>query len=201
MLVLAPSLYGVVFVAHANPTIQQTQTQGPCPTYHTILEVDLVNSVPIQSSVGQTVITTFHVIYPDGTPATLNPETTSFLWSGPSGQTEFDNVPVVFTGNVGFYNYTQQLTEDLVKATGQGTVVVSVIACSCQDIQGNRGPTSLTSSNTTLTPSDNSNEVIGPTTPTTQPILGSNLLVPLIVAILLIIAILLALRRRGQKKT
>ena len=202
-LLLALSLFGFgsALIIHANPTIQQTQTQGPCPTYHTNLEVDLVNSVPINSAIGQTVITTFHVIYPDGTPATLNPERASFLWGGPSGQTEFDNVLVVFTGNAGFYNYTQQITDDLVKATGQGTVIVSVVACSCQDIQGNRGPTSLTSSNTTLTPSDNSNEVIGPQTPTTQPILGSNLLVPLIIIILLIIATLLALRRRGKKKT
>lgn len=185
----------VTITASARPSIFQTTPS--CPTYQVNLAVDLVNSNPITATVGVTVVTQVHVVYGDGTPTTLSPETISFLWVGQNGQSEYDNVPVVYTGTPGLYNYTQVITADMIQATGQGKVTVYVVSCSCSDIRGNRGPVSNVSSDLTLTPSDNSNINVGP--PAVVPQLFS-WIVPLIIAILLLIAVLLFLIRRRKKK-
>jgi hypothetical protein len=180
----------------AKPSVQQTTPS--CPTYQVNLVVDLVNSDPTNPQVGDTVVTRVHVVYNDGTPVTLSPETISFLWTGTAGQKEFDNVAVVYTGEPGFYNYTETVTQDIFQAVGQGKVTIAVVACSCSDIRGNRGPISPVNSDATLTPSDNSNLLVGPQTQPPQPM---NYLVPAAIAILLIIALLLFfMRKKGQKK-
>jgi hypothetical protein len=202
----------------AKPSIQQVE--GGCPTYQTNLAVDYINSLPHVVLVGdtlpqlalvgdtlphlalggETVVTTFHVVYPDGTPVTLSPETASFNWTGPSGSKEFDNVPVVFNGTAGFYIYSQPFTQDIIQATGVGTITIAVVVCSCQDGLGNRGPTGLISSIQTLIPIDNSQ--IAPTTPTQTPTqMLTNYLVPIAILILLVLALLLLLLRRRGKKT
>jgi hypothetical protein len=194
MVVLVPGAN----LASAAPGVQQASPG--CPTYQTNLTVDFVNSIPHLALVGDTIVTTFHVIYPDGTPVTLEPQTASFNWTGPSGSKEFDNVPVVFNGRAGFYNYTQPFTQDLIQATGSGTITIAVVVCSCQDGLGNRGPTGLISSIQTLIPTDNSQ--IAPTTPPQTPTqMVTNYVVPIVIIILLILALLLLLRRRGKKKT
>jgi hypothetical protein len=180
----------------AKPSVQQTTPS--CPTYQVNLVVDLVNSDPTNPQVGDTVVTRVHVVYNDGTPVTLSPETISFLWTGTAGQKEFDNVAVVYTGEPGFYNYTQTVTQDIFQAVGQGKVTIAVVACSCSDIRGNRGPISPVNSDATLTPSDNSNLFIGPQAQ--GPGQPFNWLVPLAIAILLIIALLLFLMRSRRKK-
>lgn len=192
MVVLVPGAN----LASAAPGMQQV---GPgCPTYQTNLTVDFVNSIPHLALAGDPVVTTFHVIYPDGTPVTLEPQTASFNWTGPSGSKEFDNVPVVSNGTAGFYNYTQPFTQDIIQATGSGTITIAVVVCSCQDGLGNRGPTGSISSIQTLIPTDNSQ--IAPTTPPQTPMV-TNYLVPIVIIILLILALLmLLLRRRGKKK-
>ncbi len=197
------STYGTTHVA-------QTTTTGPaCATYQTNLAVILVDStphIPTSTIVGATVVTIFHVVYPDGSPVTLQPQTTSFLWSGANGQKEFDNVPVTYTGNPGFYNYTATLSQEIVQATGQGVITIAVVTCSCQDPLGNRGPTGNVNSLITIDTSDNSQEQIGTSTATTQQ--GGNQIftstdVILLLFTLLIIAILLLLarsRRKGKKQ-
>ena len=201
MMILIVVVSGVPLIVAARPSLLQTTTPG-CPTYLVNIIVDFVDSTPINAVAGITVITRFHVIYPDGTPVYLLPETTSFLWVGGQGQKEFLNVPVIFTGDPGWYNYTQTITDDLVQATGEGKVTVSVMTCSCSDGLGNRGPLTDVSSNTTFTPSDNSNVIIGPpqttTTETEQPFTWA---VPLAIALLLIIALLLFFLRSRRKKT
>jgi hypothetical protein len=151
--------------------------------------------------VGDIVVTRVHVVYPDGTPVTLSPETISFLFKGSNGEKEFDNVQVIYTGTPGFYNYTQTITADLVQATGQGKVTIFVVRCSCSDGSENRGPVGLVSSDLTLTPSDNSNLNIGiPPPPSPFGQVSTNLVL-FFIFLLLVIALLLFLRRRrGQQK-
>ena len=194
MLLVVVSL-GYNFTVFAKPSVQQATP--PCPTYQVNLALDLVNSNPTNPQVGDTVVTRVHVVYNDGTPVTLSPETISFIWKGVSGQEQKDNVPVVYTGEPGFYNYTETITQDLSQTLGAGQVIISVVACSCSDIRGNRGPISLTESDTTFTPSDNSHLFVGPQTQPPQPI---NYLVPAVIALLLIIALLLFLMRSRRKK-
>jgi hypothetical protein len=197
MLIVLGSALTVVF---AQSTVLQTTTTEPCPTYQTNLLVDVVDSVPISVTTGGTVVTRIHVIYPDGTPATLEPELVSFLWTGSQGLKQFDNVQVTYTGSPGFYTYSQEITQDLVQATGGGLVVVSAVRCSCSDGGGNRGPTGNTDSNITITPSDNSNVQMGQVTTTVQGPTITSYLVPMIVGILVIIALLLFLMRSRRKK-
>lgn len=187
--------------AFATLNIPPAQNSG-CPTYLTNLQVDFVNSSPTQVTVGDMVTTMFHVVYPDGTPVQLAPQTASFLWIGAVGQKEFDNVQVTYTGNPGYYNYTQTVTADLAQATvgsgGTGKITIYVATCSCSDALGNRGATGNIGSDETLTPSDNSNLNAGLPPSTQQPF---TYIVPIIIAILVILAILLFLRRsRGKKK-
>lgn len=198
-LVLFSSL--LPLAAYATFSLLPAQTTG-CPTYLTNLQIDFVNSSPIQVTAGQVVATMFHVVYPDGTPVQLVPQTASFLWIGAVGQKEFDNVQVDYTGNPGYYNYTQTFTADLAQATvgssGTGKVTLEVAVCSCSDALGNRGPTGNIGSDETLTPSDISNLNAGLPPSTLQPF---TYVVPIIIAILVILAILLFLRRsRGKKK-
>jgi hypothetical protein len=199
------ALLALVFLAAYLPGGTYAQSnlrpaQG-CPTYLTNLTIDIVNSNPTQITTGDLVVTTFHVIYPDGTPVTLTPQTASFLWVGAAGQQEFDNVQVTYTGNPGFYNYTQTVTPDLATATlgssGTGTVTIYAASCSCSDALGNRGPTQGIGSDQTLTPSDDSHLNVGPTV---QPQPITTFLVPIVIAIFLILALLLFLRRSRAKK-
>lgn len=185
--------------AFATPAVLPTQVV--CPTYLTNLTVDYINSTPNPLTVNGNVTTMFQVVYPDGTPVQLSPETGSFLWVGAAGQKEFDNVPVTYTGKPGYYNYTQTLTSDIVQAAlgsnSTGKITVQVVNCSLSDASGNRGPTGNIGSDETLITTDNSNLNVAPQTPTQQPI---SYLVPLIIAILIILAILLFLRRSRTKK-
>lgn len=197
-------VYLVAFTAYAPLAAHAATIVHPdqgCPAYLTSLVVDLVNSSPIQVTVGDVVTTTFHVIYPDGTPATLAPQTASFLWVGAAGSTQFDDVNVTFTGSPGFYNYAQTITGDLLHATVgssvSGGISVYLAACSCADASGNRGPTGNIGSDSTLTPSDNSNLNIGPQTRVQQQV---SFLVPTIIGLLIIASILLLFRRSRSKK-
>jgi hypothetical protein len=185
----------------AFSTANLLPAQGACPTYLTNLTVDLVNSSPISITTGDVVTTTFHVVYPDGTPVQLTPETASFLWTGAAGQKEFYNVNVTYTGNPGYYNYTEAVTADITQATlgsaTTGKIYVQVAVCSLSDALGNRGPTGDIGSGETLTPSDNSNLNAGPPPSTVQPL---TYVIPIIIAILVIIALLLFLRRSKKGK-
>jgi len=199
LLMLIVLIPGSTLVSAGTTAPQQA---AGCATYQTNLIVDYINSVPHQATVGDTIVTTFHVIYPDGTPVTLSPPTASFNWMGPTGQTEFDNVPVAYNGTPGFYNYTQPFTQDIVTAAGSGTITISVVFCSCQDGVGNRGPTGLVSSVQTPTPIDDS---LVSTTSQPQTLLQqlvANYTIPALIIVLIILALLaLVLRRRRKKKT
>jgi hypothetical protein len=201
MFLLVIAISGYSITVFASVSVQQTTTTPSCPTYQVNLLVDLTDATPINAAVGTTVVTKVHVVYQDGTPVTLSPQTMSFLWTGTNGQKEFDNVPVVYTGTPGFYNYTQLITSDLLQATGQGKVTIWVATCSCSDVRANRGPITNTDSDLTLTPSDNSNLNVG--TPTTSPNPFEQLITlaaPIAIIILLLIALLLFLRRGREKK-
>ena len=199
------------YLVGAGQNVQQTTTTTTphgCSTYQSNLLVDWVNSTPHMVSVGQTIVTTFHIVYPDGTPVTLSPETASFNWTGPSGWKEFGNVQVIYNGTPGFYFYTQNFTQDLVQTTGSGTITIAVAWCSCRDALGNRGPTGDTSSIQTITPLDLSQIVpliLTTTTTTTQvtppPLIPAILAIPIIIIILLILALLMFVLRRRRKKT
>lgn len=174
--------------------------QVSCPTYLTNLAVDLVNSSPTQVKAGDVVTTTFHVVYPDGTPVTLMPETASFVLIGAAGSKEFNAVSVAYTGNPGSYTYTQTITPDLAQATlgssGAGKITVEVGGCGLSDALSNRGPTGAVASDETLSPSDDSHLNVGSTTQTPQAV---NYIVPLLIALLIIVAILLFLLRSRRK--
>lgn len=201
MMVLISLLVFASYLPLAHAALSVSQTESGCATYLTNLVVDLVNSSPTQVTVGDVVTTNVHVIYPDGTPVTLAPQTLSFLWNGTAGQQEYDNVAVTFTGNPGFYNYTQTVDSALAQATlgsaSAGALYVRVGFCSASDALGNRGPTSNIGSDETLTPADTSNLNVGPTTQTTQPV---SYIVPIAIALLLILAAILLLLRRSRSK-
>ncbi len=185
----------VLFVSLCLPLV--TGQQG-CPTYQTVILIDLVNSVPQEVVVGGVVVTKVHVVYPDGTPVTLSPETISFLWKGNQGQIIIENAPVVPTGDPGFYIYSQSVTADF----PTGTVTIYAVVCSCSDLMGNYGPTSDTSSDITITPSDISIVTIGPPTPPGPPTiqeLFSTYGIAIIVGLLLLAALLLLLSRRKSR--
>jgi hypothetical protein len=120
-----------------------------CPTYQTALVVDFVNATPKTATVGTTVTVKFHVTYPEGTPAQIT--NASFMWIGLMGEREYDNIKVVSNGTVGFYQYRQDVTPDLIHAVGLGHVTVSVVACSLHDLYGNDGPQQSVDSQVTLT--------------------------------------------------
>jgi hypothetical protein len=206
---IAVVLASVLTVSTSATTqiLQTATTRQDCPTYQTnliVIRVDSTPHEPTNTQVGQTVVTIFHVTYPDGTPVVLSPQTASFLWTGSSGKIEFDNVQVASTGQPGFYNYTATLTSSIVQATGQGVITISVAFCSCSDGSDNHGPTGNVNSIITSDSTDNSQVASNPvTTTTTQigPIItGQDVL--LLIAALLIIALLLLLilsRRRPKK--
>jgi len=185
--------------------LQTTTTQG-CPTYQTnlvVIRVDSTPHEPVNTMVGTAVVTIFHVTYPDGSPVILKPQTASFLWSGKSGQKEFDNVPVTTAGLPGYYNYTATLSSDIVQATGQGVIAISVVFCSCSDGSDNRGPTGNVNSIITSDSTDNSQVATNPvTTTTTQigPIITSQDVLLLIAALLIIALLLLVILSRRKPK-
>jgi len=194
LLMLFVLSFSAPFVALA-----QTTATRQCPTYLTNLLVDYVNSNLHTVVVGDTVITTFHVVYPDGTPVTLSPETASFSWVSSLGQKIFENVPVVPTGvpGSGYYNYTETVTNDF----PTGEVTISVLFCCLSDGLGNYGSTDDVSSITTLTTTDDSIVNIGPPGPPTLPELLATYAIPIVIAALLIIALLLLIARSRKKKT
>jgi hypothetical protein len=186
-------------MAFAQTTVETTTTRTKCPTYLTNLVVDFVDSTPHSVEIGTTVVTTFHVVYPDGTPVTLSPETASFSWTSSSGQKVIENVVVVpVAGKPGWYTYTQTVDSSF----PTGTVTISVLYCCLSDALGNYGPTDDTSSDTTLTVEDNSKVNVGPPTP--KPLTMQELLatyaIPIVIAILVIIALLLLAARARRKK-
>ena len=198
-------LPGTILVGGSQNVKQTTTTTTPigCSTYQSNLLVDYVNSTPHMVVVGDTIVTTFQVVYADGTPVTLSPETASFNWTGPSGSTEFSNVPVIYNGTPGFYNYTQAFTQDIIQAAGSGTITIAVAFCSCSDSLGNRGPTGDTSSIQTIIPYDLS-QIALQTTTTTQvtppPQFPTTLAISIIIIILLILALLMLVLRRRRRK-
>jgi len=211
-LILAIVLIPGSYLVGAGQNVQQTTTTTAphgCPTYETNLLVDWVNSTPHSVVVGNLVITTFHVVYPDGTPVLLSPRTASFNWTGPSGWKYFSNVQVIFNGTPGFYYYYQNFTQDIIQATGLGTITIFVAYCSCSDALGNRGPTGDTSSIQTNEPPPYDDSQVVPPTPTTTtttqvtppPLFPAVLAIPIIIIILLILALLMFVLRRRRKKT
>ena len=209
-LMLAIMMVPGTFLVEAGRNVQQqtsttsATTSTGCSTYQSNLLVDYVNSTPHGVIVGDTIVTTFHVVYPDGTPVTLSPQTASFNWTGPAGSIQFSNVPVIYNGTPGFYNYTQVFSQDIVQSTGSGTITIAVAFCSCQDAQGNRGPTGNTSSIQTIIPYDLSQIVFQTTTTTTTQVTPPPqfpiLIIPIIIIILLVLALLMFLLRRRKKK-
>jgi hypothetical protein len=198
MLLLLIVSSGYAPLAFGASSVQQTTTTPGCPTYQLNILVDVVDSNPINIVIGDTVVTRIHVVYPDGTPVTLSPETMSFVFNGTKGQIEFDNALVVYTGTPGFYNYTKTVTSDVIQATGQGRVTISVANCSCSDGGGNRGPPGLISSDLTLTPSDDSNLNVGIAQPPTSQV-PTYIIAAIIILLLLLALLLFARRRRGKK--
>jgi hypothetical protein len=180
----------------------QNVQQATCPTYTTNLAVDWVDSVPHSATVGDTVVTTFHVIYPDGTPVTLSPETASFTWIGPSRQMQFAQVAVTYNGTPGFYTYAQVFSQSLIQATGSGTITIYVNNCSCSDAQSNHGPTGNissieTSDSSPIEASVHDNSQMNGNTPPTQ--IVARYAVPIVIILLLFLALLLLIRRRRRK--
>ena len=194
----------VVFIILAQMPFTASGDVRPsqrCPTYLTNLLVVIVDSVPRDVPPYTTVVTTFKVIYPDGTPVKLDPETASFTWVNEAGESKiFKDVPIVPTGELGFYTYTQMVTPDF----PTGTVTISVAYCSCSDAQRNYGPTEDENSVTTIYAPDISIVQIGPRAgplpPPTAAELLSTYLVPILIAVLLIIALILLATRTRKKK-
>lgn len=133
---------------------QGTPAASFCPTRNTAIFVDFVNTTPKTATVGTTVTVKFHVTYPEGTPASI--KNASFFWDGPAGQEEYEGIQVTLNGTAGFYQYTQDVTRDLIHAVGRGQVTISVAACPLHDVYGNDGPAQPANSETTKTPNDNS---------------------------------------------
>ncbi len=200
----------VVLVLGTSASLAVASVSSPaatCPTYLTNLVVDVVDSTPQTATVGTVVVTKVHVTYGDGSPATLSPETLSFLWHGTEGDKTIKDVHVVPLSDPGYYTYTQTVGEDF----PTGLVVISVMFCSGSDTSGNYGPVDDVNSDTTISPTDVSKVQIGPltteveTTTTTQPPTLQELLamyaVPIAIAILVLVAVLLlAIRGRSRKK-
>lgn len=187
---------GAALAVFAKPSVQQTLP--PCPTYQTNLEVIFVDAKPNNDvQAGTNVVVTVEVVYANGDPATLAPETISLLLTGTNGQKELDNLAVLSAAKPGFYILSLMMTADLIQTIGQGKVTIWVVSCSCSDGLGNRGPTSNVNSDLTITPDDNS--ILNIPVPPPPP--GINPIVPLLIILaLLIAAIILVLRRRKQGK-
>ena len=203
------------------------EARKECPTYLTNLVVDFVNLTPNNVQCGGTVNITVHVVYPDGTPVTLLPETLSFMWSGPCIFLVLENVPVVPTGVPGYYTrietvtccVNRTLTVTTTTTCNQtccfptGTAKVYVLVCSASDGLGNYGPTDDVSSDETITEGDSSKVNIGSLSATSTSVgqtttqgksqdLLATYAIPIFIAAVLVIAILLAaraLRKRGAK--
>ncbi len=170
-----------------------------CPTYHTNLLVIFIDSAPRAITVGSTVATTFHVVYPDLTPVHLSPQVAEFSWSNSSGFEVTTTSPVTPTNETGFYSYTATVTPEY--PTGQ--VTIAVVVCSCQDGGGNFGPVQSVDSTLTADPSDDSIVSIGPVVvPQVQPQPQFPVAIIALIAIfILLIAALLLMIRRRRKQT
>ncbi len=170
-----------------------------CPLYHTVIAVDYVNSVPNAASVGTTVVTTFQVVYPDGTPVTLDPLTASFVWVNGSDVKLTRTVTVVYNGTPGFYIYTDTVTN----AFPTGLTDIAVGSCTCSDTAHNFGPTASVDSKATGNAiNGNSTVFIGPGA---QPVLVQQpqfpyaIIVGVIALILVVFAFILAIHRRKKE--
>ena len=107
-------------------------------------------------------------------------------------------MPVVPTGEPGYYTYTQIVMDDF----PTGDVTVWVWYCCASDGLGNYGPTDDVSSDNTLTVQDDSHVDIGPPTPkppTTQELFATYG-IPILIAALIIIALALLAARARKKK-
>jgi hypothetical protein len=169
-----------------------------CPSAGKTIFVVYVNSNPQTASLGTTVVTTVAVSYVQGTGqyTTLSPQTISFRWASSAGEKIVENAPVVRAGN--FYTYTQTVGDDF----PTGTVTIFVVACSCSDGQGNSGPTTDISSDSSDWGDDNSILQIGAATqqPATEDLLATYS-IPIVIAIVAIVGLLLLVLRTRKKKT
>lgn len=175
-----------------------------CPTYLTNLVVDFVDASAHNVQSGQPVVITVDIIYNDGTPVALSPQTLSFILSGSNFKKALDNVPVTPTGNPGYYRFTINVSDDF----PTGSLTVAVAHCCASDESGNYGPTEDTDSAITIRTDDNSRFDVGPSTPTSAPLqqlaytfaqLIAKYAVPLVIIVLLeLAAIVSALKLRAR---
>jgi len=186
----------------AKASVQQ---QYYCPPYELNLLVDFVDSNPHIATWGTTVVTIVHVVYPDGSPVKLSPETVSFAWSMGATQIVFENATVLPTTTPGYYRYTQEITDRFPR----GTFLVSVLMCSCSDGEWNYGPPGVVNSPVTATTSDDSIVVVGVqstttiTTTTAVTVPGIPLttyMIASIIAILLLAALILFITHARRKR-
>jgi hypothetical protein len=173
-----------------------------CPSAGKTIFVVYVNSNLQTASVGTTVVTTVTVSYVQGVgeSPTLSPQTISFRWAGSAGEKIVENAPVVH-GAVNLYTYTQTVGDDF----PTGTVTIFVVACSCSDGQGNSGPITDISSDSSDYLDDNSILQIGaatqqPAQPATEDLLATYS-IPIVIAIVAIVGLLLLVLRTRKKKT
>lgn len=181
------------------PLATAASPKSSCPTTGKTVMVFWVDSNPRSAAVGTTVVTEVVVHHTDETWFALSPQTISFRWVSTAGEKIVENAPVVPLSTI-LYKYEQKVGDDF----PTGTVTIFVVACSCSDGQGNSGPPSDVSSDSTEKPDDNSRVEIGatmqPAQPTTQELLAAYS-VPIVIAIVLIVALLLLVLRTRKKKT
>jgi len=180
----------------AMPLAAAASAKPSCPTAGKIVSIHYVDSNPKSAAVGTTVTTLIAVRYPDESPVTLSPQTISFRWVGAAGEKIVENAPVVGLAH-GDYRYEQKVGDDF----PTGTVTIFVVACSCSDGQGNYGPITDVSSDSSERLEDNSRIEIGATMqqPAAQDMLAAYG-VPMVIAIVAILAVLLLVLRRRKKK-
>jgi hypothetical protein len=204
VLVLLKRSWTVVFVmlllfGSTLPLAAAATPKSSCPTTGKTVFVVMVDSNPKSAAVGTSVVTTVAVSDSNVnvTPFALSPETISFRWVSTAGEKIVKNAPVVPTGSTGIYTYTQTVGDDF----PTGTVTIFVVACSCSDGQGNYGPPMDVNSDSSIHEKDGSSVEIGATMqqPATQDLLAAYG-VPIVIAIVVILAVLLLVFRTRKKK-
>jgi len=189
------ALVVLMLFASTLPLSAGSSAKPSCPTAGKTVGIHYVDSDPKSAAVGTTVTTLIAVRYPDESPVTLSPQTISFRWVGAAGEKIVENAPVVGQAP-GDYRYEQKVGDDF----PTGTVTIFVVACSCSDGQGNYGPITDVSSDSSERLEDNSTIEIGATMqqPAAQDLLVAYG-VPIVIAIVVVLAVLLVLRRRRKK--
>jgi len=204
VLALLKRSWTVVFVmlllfGSTLPLAAAASPKSSCPTTGKTVFVLMVDPNPKSAAVGTNVATTVAVSYSNVnvTPFALSPETISFRWVSTAGEKIVKNAPVVPTGSTGIYTYTQTVGDDF----PTGTVTIFVVACSCSDGQGNYGPPMDVNSDSTIYEKDSSVIEVGATMqqPATQELLAAYS-VPIVIAIVAILAVLLLVLRTRKKK-